>query len=557
MDKWSTACPGWQAKILAGEGLVPDLPLFKEEAARALRIFDRLRVPDVVGQPLMKDAGADWFRDIVAALFGSFDPDANRRMIQEFFLLIPKKNGKSSYSAALMLVAMIVNRRPNAEFLLVAPTKEIANIAFKQAWNTVKADDELAKLFHPQYHQRTITHRRTGAQLQIKAADTDTITGSKSAGILIDETHVFAKRSNAADVFVEIRGSLAARPDGFLIQVTTQSKDPPAGVFKAELSRARKVRDGKMILPILPILYELPDEDADDNGWKDEAMWPLVNPNLGRSVDETFLKNQLIAAEEDGPEALALFASQHLNVEIGLRFKTDGWVGATYWPDAADKSITLDSLIERCDVAVVGVDGGGLDDLLGFCVIGRCKATRDWLAWCRAWAQDDVLERRKEIVPRLRDFEKEKTLTICSNPTQDIEELIAIIRRLDEAGILADKWAIGLDQVGIPTMVDALAGIGVEGDRIAAIAQGFRLNGAILGAERKLKDGTFWHDGSDLMSWCIGNVKIELRGSAVMMTKQAAGKAKIDPVIALLNAVQLMSRNPTSAAVVDVMAMIA
>ena len=31
--------------------------------------------------------------------------------------------------------------------------------------------------------------------LQIKAADTDVITGSKATGTMIDETHVFAKRS--------------------------------------------------------------------------------------------------------------------------------------------------------------------------------------------------------------------------------------------------------------------------------------------------------------------------------------------------------------------------
>src|SRR5690242_2027609 len=81
----------------------------------------------------MAEAGDDWFYPIVAAIFGSYEPETNRRAIQEFFWLIPKKNSKSSNGGALMVVALIVNRRPNAEMLLIAPTKEIADIALKQA----------------------------------------------------------------------------------------------------------------------------------------------------------------------------------------------------------------------------------------------------------------------------------------------------------------------------------------------------------------------------------------------------------------------------------------
>ena len=96
---------------MSGESLVPDLPLFKEEAERALRIFKRLRVPDMHGLPRMGDVAGPWLFPIVEAIFGSYDPASNRREIQEFFWLIPKKNGKSSTSAAIMVEALIVNTR--------------------------------------------------------------------------------------------------------------------------------------------------------------------------------------------------------------------------------------------------------------------------------------------------------------------------------------------------------------------------------------------------------------------------------------------------------------
>ncbi len=544
---WSTAVPDWKHRIRNGLPLVPDLPIYDAVAKKALRIFKRLRVPDIIGNPTYGEVCDDWVFDFVRVVFGSYDPETKRRALREFFLLVPKKNGKSSIAAAIIVTAAILNERPEAELLLIAPTKQIADISFKQAAGIIRLDDELSKLFHLQDHLKKITHLNTLAVIIVKAAAADVITGSKATYILIDETHVFATIAKAADIFVEIRGSLAARPDGFLLQITTQSKTPPAGVFKAELQKARDVRDGLFDFPMLAVLYELPPEDAVNGGWKRRETWGLVNPNLNRSVNEDYLAGEIATAEREGPEKLALIASQHFNVEIGLGLHADRWAGAAYWEDAGDRGLTFDRVIADCDVCVVGIDGGGLDDLMAVAVIGRHAKTRTWHHWVRAWAYPDVFERRKEIAPRLRDFEKDGDLVVCEEPDQDITEIVDICERLFVAGLLPEKAGIGLDAFGIASLLDALSERGMAGDLTMAVGQGWKLQSAVTTLPRKLKDKTLQHCGQPLMAWAVGNAKTELRGSNYIVTKQAAGASKIDPLMATFNAAMLMFLNPVAA----------
>jgi len=69
---------------------------------------------------------------------------------------------------------------------------------------------------------------------------------------------------------------------------------------------------------------------------------------------------------------------------------------------------------------------------------------------------------------------------------------------------------------------------------------------AIKAAERKLADGTIAHSGSPMMTWCVGNLKIEATATSIRPTKQNAGDAKIDPVMAFFDAVDPMLTNPSS-----------
>lgn len=540
--KWTTACPDWERRILAGQSLVPCPPLFPSEAQAAVDIFRSLRIVDAPGSPAMGDACREWVFDFVSAIFGAYDAETGRRLINEFFLLISKKNSKSTVAAGIMVTALLRNWRKSAEFIILAPTIEVANNSAQPAMDMVKEDPELAKLLQPIPHLRTIKHRTTGATLKIVAADSDVVSGKKASGILIDELWLFGKQPRAKEMLREATGGLASRPEGFVIALSTQSDDPPAGVFREWLQRFRKIRDGELVAPrSMGVLYEFPKRMLDDGSFKEPANFYITNPNLGASVDEQFLRDELDKAREGGAESLAGFYAKHLNVEIGLALRSDRWAGADHWQKQARAGLTLDEILRRSEVITFGIDGGGLDDLLAAVVCGRERETKDWLVWGRAWAFADVLERRKSEAPRLRDLEKTGDLVIVKNLGDDIAGVMEVVQQVENTGLLAK---VGLDPMGVGMIVDALGEIGIEADRIVGIPQGWRLASAIKTAERKLADGTLWHCGQELMAWAVGNAKVEPKGNAISITKQAAGTAKIDPLMAMFDAVEIMSRNP-------------
>ncbi|HEJ9744354.1 TPA: terminase large subunit, partial [Proteus mirabilis] len=53
-----------------------------------------------------------------------------------------------------------------------------------------------------------------------------------------------------------------------------------------------------------------------------------------------------------------------------------------------------------------------------------------------------------------------------------------------------------------------------------------------------------FHAKQPLMNWCVGNARVEPKGNAILITKQASGRSKIDALMALFNAISLMALNP-------------
>ena len=328
---------------------------------------------------------------------------------------------------------------------------------------------------------------------------------------------------------------------------------------------------------MLPVLYEFPKRLLKDEQYLKPENWFVTNPNLRASVDERYIADQLASAQRAGRAEVVGFLAKHLNVQIGQSLRSDGWAGAMVWKRGAEKEMTsqqwLDEILKRCDVITVGVDGGGLDDLLGVGVIGRERGTNRWLGWSHGLLSTVGAWRRKANAEDYLRFKKAGDLTlfrfghaeedaIDDDPVMtellaevppadldpnvlppDIKFVVDLVARINALGLLAQ---VGVDAAGIGAIVDALAGIGItqDAETLDAVRQGISLMGAIKTIERKLADGSFRHGEQELLGWCVGNLIIVPTATAMRVGRDEAGFGKVDPLMALFNAAHLMSLNP-------------
>lgn len=576
---WSTACVDWQERIVEGRSLIPFDPLFPAEAKEALEVFHGLRIVDVPGRPTLGESCKAWATDFAAALFGSYDAESGVRWINDLHLDIAKKNIKSTLAAGIMTTALVRNWRESGEFYILAPTKEIADNSFFPARDMVYADEALKDVLNVQPNYRMITHRNTKAFLKVVAADSETVGGKKTIGLFIDELWLFGKRANASAMIREAKGGLASRKEGFVISASTKPDGVPSGVYAQRLEYFRAVRDGKIKDPrSLGVLYEYPQKFLKNGDYKKREYFYITNPNLNVSVDEQFLVDELAKAQHAGAASVVNFFAKHLNVEPAGNLRSDGWAGAVVWPRGLDKTLTLEELLNRCEVVVVGIDGGGLDDLLGVAVIGREKETGRWLGWAHGLISTIGVVRRKANAEDYLRFKKAKELTVyrfghnggpamnegeddpalaelladalTADPDPnalppDIQYVVDLVTKIRDRGLLAQ---VGVDAAGIGAIVDALAKIGVtqDSENLDAVRQGIALMGAIKSIERKLADGTFLHGESPLLDWCVGNLMIVPTPTAMRVGRDESGFGKVDPAMALFNAGHLMSLNPVS-----------
>jgi phage terminase large subunit-like protein len=492
----------------------------------ASKAFGMIRCPDVPGQPQMDVAAATWQKEVVKLAAGGLQADG-RQSINSIGVMVPKKNSKTTFASAMALTLAMMSPRPNAEFLLIGAEQSIAQLSFQQLQGMIACDDELREHWHVREHLKKIVSRKSGVTISVKSFSMEAVTGTKPALVLLDEAHLLT-HADAGRVVGQLRGGMAAIPEGQLIWISTQSDVTPRGFWKDELEKARSVRDGKLQLPgYAPILYEPPPEFTKDLiAASDPKMWSMVNPSLGYSITEEWLVRSFREAVSTSEHETRRWLSQHANVEVAaFEFGDNAWGGAEVWLRGKTEDLTFEQIVSGADRIVIGLDGGGLDDLLAVTVLGIFGD--EWKSATRAFIYPVVLQRRLQISSLLQDFSKSGDLVIMDEfrGLDDVIELIASVAlSRPDVIVAADPNGVAME------ISEALQEAGVSQQNIVAVRQGWGLRVGYQALERRLRAGTLQHADQQIMDWCVSNSMVDVSG---LVTKKISGHAKIDCLVAL------------------------
>ena len=165
-----------------------------------------------------------WQKALVAAMFGFVHVIDGTRKYREVLLVVARKNGKSTLSAAIGLYLMVADGEPGAEIYAVATKKDQAKIIWQEArrmvckspvlhWTRKTPNGKIKPLV------AEMVSDFNDSVYKPLGHDSDTQDGLNVHGGLLDEIHAWAPPMRALyDVIVD---GVTAREQPMIFETTT------------------------------------------------------------------------------------------------------------------------------------------------------------------------------------------------------------------------------------------------------------------------------------------------------------------------------------------------
>lgn len=482
-------------------------------AADCIERYLRHTTGQWAGQPFVL---LNWQRSIVWDIYGWRNADATRRF-REVFIALPRKNGKTTFVAALSVLLFVFDDEPAGHVYAAAGNAEQATVVFSEARAMIMASPELARHVEPYKRQMWFPAKQASYQVLTKTGLTKH--GLNPYATIKDELHTWKDRL----LWEALRTGQGARRQPIDISITTAGYDRHSLCFD-QWGYARKVRDGIIEnSAFLPVLFEASPEDD----WRDPDVWAKANPSLGVTIKAEWLEKECRRAIEQ-PGYENVFRQLYLNqwTEQASR-----WLSMQIW-DANAGTVDRAALRgRRCvgglDLALVAdlsalvlvfepIERGGAYDVLPFFWVPedniRVRSRKDRVPYDQ-WARDGLI---RATPGEVTDFDFIR------------EDIFALASEFNIAEIAYDRF---LAQHLVQQFIQ-------EGVPMVEFGQGFfSMSPAAMEVERLLISRRLNNGGNPVLRWMASNVAVEKNAAGGIKPSKASSTERIDGIVAMCMAV--------------------
>lgn len=198
------------------------------------------------------------------------------RVIRQVYLEVPRKNGKSTFSAALALLLAYADAESAPQVFFAAADKDQASIAYGMARALVESDEELAGASVIYNSTKKILIPDTRGELRALSSETKKLYGLNLHGLVFDELMAQPNRV-LWDALTTAQGS---RLQPLIVAITTAGWDRTSVAFE-QREYARQIASGSLTDPtFLGVCYTVDEKDD----WTTEETWRRAAPSLGETI---------------------------------------------------------------------------------------------------------------------------------------------------------------------------------------------------------------------------------------------------------------------------------
>lgn len=473
---------------------------------------------DFWGQPFRL---LPWQKEVISQVYGTVT-ETGKRQYKYAYLEIPKKNGKTEMVAGLALDHCL-NDPPSGQIYCCAAEREQAALVYNAAVQKIEQDKALSRIFKLVRSKKELYNTLTGTFIKVLSAEAYSKHGLNPTVVIFDELHALQSR-DMWDVMTF--GTGAARQEQLTWVITTAGDDPDRKSIGWEQHEyARKVRDGEITDPTWYVrIYGAP-ENADIF---DERTWYDANPSLGTTISIENVREEALAAR-NSESAERLFRWLRLNQWIAI--KRIGWLPVTLW-DKTQGDWRREALTGR--ECYIGLDLSSTTDLTAIAALfpPRGQDTK-WRFFIDAFIPEmNMPEREKRDHVPFRAWVDKGFVQATPGDSIDYGYIATYLERMmhdySVMNICADPWRIEALEAHMEETVS---------EKVVRIPQTIEgMSPAMKEIERMMRGGLIEHEENPCGRWTFGNVVVAMDGNENLKPHKARSLDRIDPVVALIDA---------------------